>query len=209
MEMPAEARATLSNINPARDLGWLNERGRSFFWREVAASDHMLGDAAAERATAERMKSAGGTALAYAYFTARSMAEQGKTDSALLTLQSIKSAANDPALLSGLTSGRLNAVHLASPGWVMFKPRWSYCAADMKNRRTQRPTWQSVGSEQKGSVSSLPIEQQWVWQIVSCSCRDWMKRNGFVSCIDQGAANLCGIVVWRAWSLRADMMLLR
>ena len=119
--LPAEARATLANINPSRDLGWLNERGRSFFWREVAASDHMLSDRAAERATAERMRSAGGTALAYAYFTTRSMAEEGKADSALQLLQSIKAAPNDPALVSGLTSAQFNPMFLATPGWVMFQ----------------------------------------------------------------------------------------
>ncbi|MEO7361909.1 MAG: BTAD domain-containing putative transcriptional regulator [Gemmatimonadaceae bacterium] len=160
--LPAEARATLANINPSRDLGWLNERGRSFFWREVAASDHMLSDPAAERQTAERMKRAGGTALAYAYFTARSMAEEGKADSALLILQSVKSASNDPALLSGLTNGRLNAVYLATPGWVMFQTALELLRSEETVAANTAADMAIAWFEAKGPEATLPAEQQWV-----------------------------------------------
>jgi len=160
--LPAEARATLANINPSRDLGWLNERGRSFFWREVAASDHMLSDPAAERATAERMKRAGGTALAYAYFTARSMAEEGKADSALQMLQSIKSAPNDPALVSGLTTGRFNAVYLATPGWVMFQTALELLRGEHADAANAAASMAIAWFEGKGPAAAMPVEQQWV-----------------------------------------------
>ncbi|MEO7999475.1 MAG: hypothetical protein ABI852_18635, partial [Gemmatimonadaceae bacterium] len=159
---PAEAIATLDNINPARDLGWLDERGRSFFWREIAASNHMLGDRAAERATANRMRNAGGTALAYGYFTARSMAESGKADSALQVLQSIKSAGNDPALLSGLASGRLNAVRLATPGWVMLQAAFELSRAGQDSAGHAAANMAIAWFESKGETAQLPIEQQWL-----------------------------------------------
>ncbi len=160
--LPAEGLATLGNIDPARDLGWLNERGRSFFWRELAANEHMLGDYAAERLTANKMKSAGGTALAFAYFTARSMAEAGQADSALLLLQSIQAAANDPALLSGLTNGQLNAVQLATPGWVMFQTALELSRSG-HNREADAAAGMAINwFESRGPTAALPVEQQWL-----------------------------------------------
>ncbi|GEM_PF-861875 len=160
--LPAEALATLGNIDPARDLGWLNERGRSFFWREIAANQHMLGDHSAERATANRMKRAGGTALAFAYFTARSMAEAGQADSALQLLQSIKTAANDPALLSGLMNGQLNAVHLATPGWVMFQTALELSHSGRDSVATAAADMAISWFASKGPTATLPLEQQWL-----------------------------------------------
>lgn len=160
--LPAEGLATLGNIDPARDLGWLNERGRSFFWRELAASQHMLGDYSAERLTANRMKSLGGTPLAFAYFTARSMAEVHVPDSALLILQSINSAANDPALLSGLINGGLNAVQLATPGWVMFQTALELSRGGHDREAGVAADMASKWFESKGPIAALPVEQQWV-----------------------------------------------
>ena len=160
--LPAEALVTMQNINPDRDLGWLNERGRSFFWREIAAAQHMLGDFAAERETANRMRRAGGTALAYAYFTARSMAETNHPDSALMLLRSVKSAANDPALLSGLTSGRLNAVHLANPGWVMFETALELSRSGHDSTAATAATMAIDWFESNGALSSMSLEHQWL-----------------------------------------------
>ncbi len=160
--LPAEALVTMENINPDRDLGWLNERGRSFYWREIAAAQHMLGDYVAERATADRMQRAGGTPLAFAYFTARIMAETHKPDSALQQLQGIKAAANDPALLSGLMNGRLNAVHLASPGWVMFETALELSRSGDDSAATTAADMAIAWFHEKGAVATLPAEQQWV-----------------------------------------------
>ncbi|MBC8089864.1 MAG: hypothetical protein H7Z40_21605 [Phycisphaerae bacterium] len=160
--LPAEGLATLSNVDPSRDLGWLNERGRSFFWRELAANHHMLGDHRAERETANKMKRAGGTALAFAYFTARSMAESGQADSALLQLHTIKSAANDPALLSGLINGQLNAVQLATPGWVMFQTALELSRSGHEGQARAAASMAIEWFESKGSIAALPPEQQWL-----------------------------------------------
>jgi DNA-binding SARP family transcriptional activator/TolB-like protein len=120
LNRPAEALALLSEINPARDLGWLPIRGRAFYWREVAANHHLLGDYKAEASTADSMRSLGATALATAFVRGRSLAALGHGDSVLSILRGVADAPRDPAVVSGV-SGRLSPVELATPGWVMLQ----------------------------------------------------------------------------------------
>ena len=120
LNRPAEALAILASIDPARDLGWLPEQGRSFYWREVGANRHALGDYRAERAFADRMRQAGAAPLAVGLIQARSLAALGMADSALAVLDAVADAPPDPALLSGITGG-LSPVELATPGWMMYQ----------------------------------------------------------------------------------------
>lgn len=120
LNRPAEALAVLDNIDPARDLGWLPERGRAFYWREIAANRHALGEYDAELATADRMRAARASPLGIGYFRARAFAGLGKAREALAAAAAISTAANEPALVSGIV-GPLNAAHLASPGWVFYQ----------------------------------------------------------------------------------------
>jgi len=120
LNRPAEALAVLDNIDPARDLGWLPERGRAFYWREIAANRHALGEYDAELATADRMRAARASPLGIGYFRARAFAGLGRAREALAAAAAISTAANEPALVSGIV-GPLNAAHLASPGWVFYQ----------------------------------------------------------------------------------------
>jgi TolB-like protein len=83
MHQPAEALAILSNVDPSRDLGWLPERGRAFYWREVAAVRHALGDYRAELATSERMQAMHASPLGIVWFQARALAALGRGSEAL------------------------------------------------------------------------------------------------------------------------------
>lgn len=120
LNRPAEALAVLDNIDPSRDLGWLPERGRAFYWREIAANRHALGEFDEELATADRMRAARASPLGIGYFRARAFAGQGRAREALAAAAAISTAANEPALVSGIV-GPLNAAHLASPGWVLYQ----------------------------------------------------------------------------------------
>jgi len=162
LNLAAEAQTMLKGIEASRDLGWMSEGGRSFFLREVAANLHALGDYTGERAAAARMSAAGGSQLAIGLFAARSLAESGRGDSALRILEALKTATNDPALLSGITGGRLNAVHLATPGWVMWQTALelartgNHSAADSANNLATQ--WFTS----KGDWKTRPVEQQWL-----------------------------------------------
>jgi len=120
MNQPGEALAILADIDPVRDLGWLPEGGYSFYWREIAANQHALGEYRAERATADRMLRFDAAPLAIAFFRARSFAALGMVDSALATILRIADTPPDPAMIAGVT-GALDARDLAVPGWVMFQ----------------------------------------------------------------------------------------
>jgi DNA-binding SARP family transcriptional activator/TolB-like protein len=120
LNRPAEALEILEDIDPASDLGFLRDGGRSFFWREIAANQHALGEYRAELATADRMVRFQAARLATEFFRARSFAALGMTDSAINALDRLSDAPPDPPLLSGIT-GALDATQLAVPGWAMFQ----------------------------------------------------------------------------------------
>lgn len=120
LNRPGEALALLSDIDPARDLGWLPVAGRVFFWRELAANHHLLRDYRAERHVATRMAAAGVSPLSTAYVRARALAGLGHGDSALAVLDGIAELTPDPALVSGI-SGHFAPPQLATPGWVMYQ----------------------------------------------------------------------------------------
>jgi TolB-like protein len=120
LNRPAEALAVLDNIDPSRDLGWLPERGRAFYWREITANHHALGAYDAELAAADRMRTARASPLGIGYFRARAFAALGRAREALAAAAAVSNAANEPPLVSGIV-GPLNAAHLASPGWVFYQ----------------------------------------------------------------------------------------
>lgn len=119
LNRPGEALAILSDLDPARDLGWLPQRGRTLYWYELATDHHLLRDFSAERGVAERMREASASPLATAYLRARAFAGLGAGDSALAVLDSIGEFGPDPLLVAG-RSGQLVPVQVASPGWVML-----------------------------------------------------------------------------------------
>jgi hypothetical protein len=161
LNRPAEALAILSSIDPARDLGWLPEQGRSFYWREVSANRHALGDYRAERALAERMRRARAAALATGLVEGRSLAALGRSDSALAVLDAVAAAPADPALLSGITGG-LSPADLATPGWLMYQIALELAAhGDEKGARLAADRsirWYS----RQGSPPTLPMAARFV-----------------------------------------------
>ena len=162
LNLAAEAQAILGNIDPARDLGWIPERGRAFYWREVTATQHALGDYRAERATAARMAAMGGSRLAVGYFAARSLAALGHIDSVHGILTSIADAPIDPAILSGIIGGRLNPVALATPGWVMYQVALELAARGHEHASARAVRRSIAWFEQRGPVERLPVEQRFV-----------------------------------------------
>ena len=162
LNLAAEAQAILQNIDPTRDLGWLPDGGRSFYWREVAAVQHALGEYRAERATAARMASQGGAPLAVGYFAARSLAELGHPDSVLAILRSIADAPNDPALLTGIVGGRLNAVQLSTPAWVMYQAALELAANEQSPAADTAAILAIQWLETRALQNRLPREQRLV-----------------------------------------------
>ena len=120
LNRPGEALALLADIVPARDLGWLPQAGRAYFWRELAANHHLLHDYAAEGAVADQMVAAGVDPLATTYIRARALAALGRGDSATALMESIASLSPNPSLVMGLT-GLLPPLEIGTPGWVMYQ----------------------------------------------------------------------------------------
>ncbi len=68
---PARSVALLSALDPSRDLGWMSDRGKVLYWRELTAARHVLGEFKGELEDATRLAEDGGAPLAAAYIRAR------------------------------------------------------------------------------------------------------------------------------------------
>jgi DNA-binding SARP family transcriptional activator/TolB-like protein len=120
LNRPSEALALLADVIHSRDLGWLPQAGRAFYWRELAANNHLLHDYASERGVADQMAAAGVHRLTTTYVRARALAGLGHGDSAVALMDGIAGLSPDPALVAG-TTGLLPPMQVATPGWVMYQ----------------------------------------------------------------------------------------
>ena len=118
---PAEAVAVLTPIDPARDLSWMSDEGKVFYWRELTAAQHMLGDYAAERRTAERSARMNPQRLSTLYHRARSLAGEGRAETAVRALDDVEALTADPVLVSGEIAGHMRPEHVGTPGWVLYQ----------------------------------------------------------------------------------------
>ncbi|HEV2736826.1 MAG TPA: tetratricopeptide repeat protein, partial [Longimicrobiaceae bacterium] len=117
---PAEALSVLRAIEPERDLGWLADP--VFYWRDLTGAQHALGDHRGELKSAQRFARAGPPRLAASYFAARALAGAGRPDEALRALDGADRLPPDPVLVAQqLSSHRMRARRLATPGWVMYQ----------------------------------------------------------------------------------------
>jgi tetratricopeptide (TPR) repeat protein len=118
---PTEAAAILQAIDPERSLGWMSDRGKVIYWRELAAAQHAVGDFRGELATAERMDRLDPGRLSAGYVRARSLVGSGRADEALRNLRALENIAPDPAMVVSEIAGRLRPVALGTPGWVHYQ----------------------------------------------------------------------------------------
>lgn len=118
---PAEAAAVLSPIDPAHDLRWMADPGKVFYWRELTAAQHMLGEYSAELATARRAARMNPRRLSTLYHLARGHAGAGRATEALRALEGVESLQPDPALVSGEIAAHMRPQLVGSAGWVLYQ----------------------------------------------------------------------------------------
>lgn len=117
---PARSVALLAALNPERDLGWMSDRGKVLYWRELTAARHALGDFDGELADATRLARGGGAPLTAAYLGARALAGRHRPSEALAALEPVDALHPEPALVAG-TTGRMRPREVATPGWVLYQ----------------------------------------------------------------------------------------
>ena len=114
---PAEALAILSTFDPARDIGWLTPPRRLFFWREIASSQHAIGDYRGERKTADDIARDNPGQTAALYFKARSLAGANNPRAALAVMEEFDGL---EARATAAASMGLPVVRVTSPGWTKY-----------------------------------------------------------------------------------------
>jgi DNA-binding SARP family transcriptional activator len=109
---PGEALAIMSTLDPDRDIGWLTSPRRLFYWRELAAAQHAIGDYRGESRTADGIARDNPNHTAALYFRARSRAGANDPKSALVLLEEV----DDMAARFPASAGSV----VASAGWTMY-----------------------------------------------------------------------------------------
>lgn len=159
---PATALAILEELDPAHGLGWLGPTGASFFWREVTASLHMLGEYQRERQVADSLLQAGQVPLTAVYARARSLAALGLTDDLAAALSGVGGLSPDPALEAGQIPGQFRPALVATPGWVLYQAGAELAAhgqpAAARALATRAIEW--FTSADRGTP--MPAEHRWV-----------------------------------------------
>lgn len=113
---PAEAAAIMSTLDPAHDIGWLTTPRRLFYWRELAAAQHAIGDYVGERKTADGLVRDFPDHTGSLYFKARSFAGQNEPRSAIEVLAEI----DELAARSSASGSAASIQGVVSPGWTMY-----------------------------------------------------------------------------------------
>lgn len=101
------ARDLLASIDPERELGWLSDPAKTFYWRDLAAARHLIGEYEEERREAERQVDAFPTRVGPRLTLARALAALGRHRDALAELDAIARLAADPTVKveGGMTPG--------------------------------------------------------------------------------------------------------
>lgn len=118
---PAEAVVVLRALNPTRDLGWMSDDGKVMYWREVAWSQHMLGDVAGQEQTLAELRRMAPGRLATAYFASLAQVSAGRAADAVRVLEGVESLAADPPIVAGEIAGRTPPIHMGTPAWVLYQ----------------------------------------------------------------------------------------
>jgi tetratricopeptide (TPR) repeat protein len=118
---PKEALAALRALDPRRDLGWISDEGKVFYWREMLWAYHILGDTEAEQRTARYLEVAAPGRLATAYFTSLSRVATGPPGAAVEALEGVERLPSDPPLAAGERAGRSSPEWVATPAYVLYE----------------------------------------------------------------------------------------
>jgi TolB-like protein len=118
---PAEAASILQALDPARDLGWMSDEGKVFYWRDLIWSELMLGDTAGATRSVSAMTRMAPGRLATAYFASLVASAAGRYAEAVHRLDEVEALAADPPLLIGQVRGGQRADQMATPGWVLYQ----------------------------------------------------------------------------------------
>jgi tetratricopeptide (TPR) repeat protein len=108
-------------MSPDRDLSWMSDRDKMFYWREVTAAQHALGDHRAELRTAREAERFDKNRLGIVYMHARALIGAGRSADALRGIENIELLDPDPVIVAAEIAWRMNPRHLATPGWVLHQ----------------------------------------------------------------------------------------
>ena len=102
-----EAHDLLASIDPARDLGWLSDSGKTIYWRDYSAAQHLTGEYEAELRDAERQIRRFPTLLSTRITAGRALAALGRGREALEQVETMMRLGRDPAVRvqTGLVPG--------------------------------------------------------------------------------------------------------
>jgi tetratricopeptide (TPR) repeat protein len=103
------ARDLLRGIRPEHDLGWLSDTGKTVYWRDLTAAEHLLGNYEDELRDAGPLIAAGPSRLTPRMIAARALAGLGRSADALAQLDTVLRLPDDPTVRVsfGLTPGQV------------------------------------------------------------------------------------------------------
>ncbi len=101
------ARALLGSLDPERDLGWLSDPGKTFYWRDYSAARHLVGEYEAELRDAERQMERFPGRISPRLATGRASAALGRSRDVLTQVERLSRLTQDQTLRveGGMTPG--------------------------------------------------------------------------------------------------------